>query len=184
MTSPFPKARNMRIAAQVRTALALVALCSFFAATSADAQTCMQMVDDMVANKLANRGVWMYIASSQANKVSTSTMGASMAVHGIRRMGSFYPGAEAPMQFSDRMNTSYPHQNFDINNGHTELVDVEVWINPDGTASAFIHNLVYNFYLNIPNLTCNNGMMYGFGTPIGNANLGRSAMYILTYFVS
>lgn len=163
----------------------------------ADAQTCLQMVNDMRSQLLLpNTGIAITVTSSQANKISTSSgrepFGGAARVWwdpgylpgGALSTGSgVYAGANAgSMQFSDRNNTNYVSgaaQNFSTQAPHLEGFELHIFNN--GT-QARIHNRMWGYDIDIPALTCSDGLMYGFGSPIGNWNGGLSAMYVFSYY--
>jgi hypothetical protein len=169
----------------MRFAAVAVTAAAFLGAAQAHAQTCSQLIDQMKAASDSGLGTYLSISSSQANKITTSSgVGLSSAVlfWNIDRMTSGI-GYDGRFQFNDRNNSGYVNgasQNFSMLSQSTEAF--QVWIVKEGTnARASIRNRVWGNYLDIP-LTCSNGIMYGFGTAIGNANGALPAMYVFSFF--
>lgn len=154
----------------------------------AEAQSCATMINNAISTINGGGNVYVSVASSQANKISTSVDRVKMGFDSVNsKLDSFvYPGNQAPMRFSDRDNATYSNQNFSTVSSQTEDVDVQIFIS-GGVAQARIQNLVWNFTITIPVLSCTDGMMFGFGATspqigwIGNGNGGQPAMFIFTF---
>jgi hypothetical protein len=55
---------------------------------------------------------------------------------------------------------------------------IKVYMAGDGS-SVSIHNLTWNYWIRIDDPTCSDGILYGFGTPVGSDG-SASAMYIIS----
>lgn len=160
---------------------------TFLVGQGAQAQTCQDMVNDMKTRSLGGHTIYVNVSSSQANKIAT-TVGRPVyggevfvAWDGTKLTSEHARGYVGFQQFSDRNHTSSvgAAQNFSTQYNLTEYVDLSI----SGTgSSATIVNRSWNYTINIPQLTCSDGVMFGFGTPIGNANGGRPALYVISYF--
>lgn len=163
---------------------------TFLFALNAEAQDCRAVADEMRRqyNQLGN-GTRFTIVSGQANKIATNSSGpkvypdySTSTFVGIQYGYGPPPGkAASEMRFSDRNSALFPNgvsQNFSERWGDPEPFNF--WMAWDGS-TATIWNLKWGYSIVMSQLKCIDGIMYGFGTPIGNANAGRPAMYVLSY---
>jgi hypothetical protein len=162
---------------------------TFLCALSAEAQDCKAVADEMRRQYTQfGNGTRFTIVSGQANKIATNSSGPkvypdySTSTFVANQYGYGPSGwAASEMRFSDRDNALFPSgvsQNFSEKWGDPEPFDF--WMAWDGSA-ATIWNLQWGYAIVMSQLTCVDGIMYGFGTPVGNANAGRPAMYVLSY---
>lgn len=158
----------------------------------AHAQSCSAVISQMVAN-WQNSGLKtrVTVLSHQKNGIRAFS-GARPPVDGApdyeARLvwnGSWMTnlatgGTPGLMQFVDRFNTTVGNdQNFSVHPPHMEGVDFYL-----SASYLVIHNRVWGNYLWIPNPQCSNGVMWGLGDPIGNANGQNKALYVFSYSFS
>lgn len=157
---------------------------------SVRAQNCKPMMDSLNAktqNTDPVRCCWVLratVASGQANKLDTFTGRTDIYTNRGALMwaspdGSFSPYTPGEMQFSDRVNSAVDsNQNFSVVPSAVEKINVAI---AQGGSSATIKNLTWGYTITIQNPVCSDGLMYGFGTPVGNTNAGRPAMWIIAF---
>jgi len=89
-------------------------------------------------------------------------------------------GVRGLMQFVDRFNTAIPPgQNYSVDPPQMDAVDFYL-----SSSSIWIYNTRWGNWIAIPNPRCENGVIWGFGDPIGNTNGGRLALYVFSYAFS
>jgi len=161
----------------------------------ARAQSCVSMIDGMRSRSPGEYTV-VSVTSSQANKLSSSaasvnasgfSTGAYLTWNGYEMSSFGSNGISGSLQYNDRNNPGYvtgAAQNFSTHAGQTDGFAISIF--GDGTR-VVIRNLVWNNTIVIENPICTDGIMYGFGTPVGNHNgtnpdgSVRKAMYVFSF---
>jgi hypothetical protein len=171
-------------------AAVLVVAATVLLGRSAQAQTCQQMVSSMKQKAITGYQTRAFLISSQANKVSSSSgrhpadnSWATLDWDAQNQVMTTEKGQGSGgwLQFNDRYYTpsaSFASQNFSVR--YTQLEYYDLKIDALGTV-ATIRNYTWNYTITISQLMCSNGLMYGFGNPIGNHNGGKPAMYVLSF---
>lgn len=164
----------------------LVALFS----VSAHAQSCANTVAEMAAKSAQGYRTSLTYISYQANGLSSyagRTFEAYLKWDGSRMSSRATGGHAGSIQFSDRSHGIYgctpaqawdcPHvQDFTIYSESMESVDVYL------TSSTIqIYNNKWGYWITISNPQCANGVIWGLGTPVGNANGSNRAVYVFSY---
>jgi hypothetical protein len=88
-------------------------------------------------------------------------------------------GVPGLQQFSDRFSTTITarDQNYSVDLPHLETIDI--WM---GENVVMLFNRNYTYTITINNPRCENGVIWGFGEPIGNHNTrGSRALYVFSY---
>lgn len=162
-------------------ALAAAALV-LVAGLDARAQSCAALANE-IRTHAPGWSLEIGVVSAQANKISTYSIGTIKWDPQTQRIVTYWEGQQT---FSDRRyyifdNSGVPTrliaQNFAIS-PPSSVEKTELFMSSNGS-SVSIHNLTWNYWISINNPTCSDGVLYGFGTPVGNANGGRPAMYII-----
>ncbi len=167
----------------------LVVTVAFLAlGVKAQAQSCLAQVNDMRAH-YPTYYTRVFVTSSQANKVSSSaaralnnllTSGALLSWDGAQ-MTTLGVAGTGELQFNDRLNPGQaPNTSQSFSVTPSQRDNFSLSISADGTVVKIIDNR-WGSTLTINNPTCSNGIMFGFGTPIGNTNGGNLAMYVFSF---
>lgn len=166
-------------------ALAAV-VCTGLLASGAHAQTCQDMVNEMKQRSLAGSPTFVTISSSQGNKITTT---AGRPTHdgqvwlmwnGFQMTSEVAGGYVGRVQFNDRNQPIVTNaaQSFSTRESQNEYLDMSI---ASTNTSITLRNRTWGYTINIPQVTCSDGLMFGFGTPVGNGNGGRSALWVFSF---
>lgn len=154
--------------------------------TSAQAQTCSQLVDDL-RSWVTSGGpnpinvVRVTVVSNQKNTISTwsGTVGSTYSAAELSSWSGLflmpYTGNPGKQLFSDRVNLSCTGSSQPLSANSSETIEVFV-----SSSEVWLHNLSWNYWIQVTSLSCANGVMFGFGTAIGS-NGGLPALWILSF---
>ncbi len=153
---------------------------SILATHSAMAASCVPMVTDLV-NYSRGNGQYLIVtvASNQQNSIVSWTGHPSSAALDYDGVGGLK--TQAPYHhmvlYSDRQSiiNSRP-QPFD--SAKPDFIDLQVA--PDGS-KVWIKSTTWGFTNQVTIQSCDNGVMYGWGSAIGNHNSGLPALYTFSY---
>jgi hypothetical protein len=150
------------------------------------AQGCEPLANE-IRNLLPGEALTLSIVSAQSNAISTYADTASVKWDPqSQRIVAYTSGNQT---FSDRryfyaeiIDTLFPPMRFSAQNFATvpanAVEQIKVYMAGD-VSSVSIHNLTWNYWIQIDDPTCSDGILYGFGTPVGNDG-SASAMYIIS----
>jgi hypothetical protein len=172
--------------------LGLAVLVAAATSTQVHAQSCTSVINLMKEKSANGLKTTLTVMSHQANTLRAYS-GTHVIVPGAPQyeakllfngnwMTTATPGGvKGLMQFVDRFNTAIPPgQNFSVDPPQMETVDFYL-----GASSIWIFNHRWGNWTAIPNPRCENGVIWGFGDPIGNTNgAGRLALYTFSYAFS
>lgn len=166
------------------TALSLL-VCSIGAiSTSAHAQACDSIIAEMQAKYRAGFKTAVTIMTQQANGVSEFsgpgagiagvTSDARLVPAGPSAMSSSVPGGSFGLfEYSDRPPNS---SGYSADPKATEQFDVYL-----SATYFYIRNRYWGNYQWVFNPRCENGVIWGFGTAVGNANGSNRALFVLSF---
>lgn len=154
-------------------------------ASAAFGQSCTAFVNQMISEGRLGNSLVFEMVSSQANRLSTVVTG-----------WAFWDGTamdtnnvNVTQRFSDRYrqvsasgtNPAFT-QNLDPFFTSREYLHLRFSAGAGGDLSLSVQNTTWGYQISFQSLSCSDGVIYGFGTPIGNANAGRPAMYVFRYY--
>lgn len=150
----------------------------------AHAQACDSVIAEMQSKYRSGFKTSITIMSQQANAVSEFS-GPGAGVSGVTSDARLVPASSTAMsssvaggsvgliEYSDRTPGTYGYSAAPKN---TERFDVYI-----SATYFYIHNLRWGNYQWVFNPRCENGIMWGFGTAVGNANGSNRALFVLSY---
>lgn len=176
----------MQIKSVSMLAAGLVAMLS----ASARAQSCAAVFSEMQAKSAAGLKTALTVTTHQANGLSsfsgpgagltTVSSEARLVSSGGLMTTTAAGGVKGLVQFSDRSWYSSPYfQWYSAKQDATEPFDVYL-----SATSLWVYNNKWGCWAYIPNLRCENGLIWGLGTPIGNNNGSNRAVWVLNYSYS
>lgn len=169
----------------MRLLISVVVFGSVLQASVAFGQSCVPFVNQMISEGGQGKTLYFSMVSSQANRLSTVESGwafwdgVAMDSNGWgvdQRFSDRYqqiPALGTDPAFTQNLSYSYPN---------TEQLRLRFSRGTAGDLALFVQNLAWGYQISFQSLSCSDGVIYGFGSPIGNANAGRPAMYVIRYY--
>lgn len=159
---------------------AILVLTSFVSAGVAHATSCQPMVTDLI-NYARPIGQYLEatVVTNQQNTIASwsgSHWAAALDYDGYYWLIT-QPSYSSGILYSDRTATV----NSRVQPFNAMAPDYfNMQIAPDGSV-VWIYSTTWGFWNRVGNLSCDNGVMYGWGASIGNYNSNLPAMYIFSF---